>query len=103
MTYLDLFKEQVDLKESVVKEGIPKEEIVSFSGIDLHEDMDFSFFSNEKIVLAHSCIHTIFSKKNKFIDKNRSVKLHSKIVEEMRKRGLKHPLFDKLDRKEDKI
>jgi len=103
MTYLELFKENIALKESILKDRIPKNEIVSFAGIDLHEDMGFSFFSDEKLLLAHSCVHTLFSKKNKFIDVNRIERLHNKIVKEMQKRGINHLIFDKLDKKEDKI
>ena len=103
MTYQELFQEQFALKESVMSNRIPKDEIISFGGINLHKDMGFNLFSDEKITLAHTCVHTLFSKKNDFVDNNSVRIIHNKLIVEMRTRSLYHPIFDKLDQKEDKL
>jgi len=97
MSYEKLLREQIELKERASLDSLPKNEVVSFGGINLHENLDLSLFSNEKILLAHSCIHTLFSKKNRFTDEKRVSEIHNKVVKEMNKRNLSHEKFDKLD------
>ena len=99
MSYEELLKQHLKLKEEVLISNLPKEELISFGGLNLHENIDLNLFSDEKILLAHSCLHTLFSKKNKFADEKRIGLLHKKIVKEMEKRGFRHEYFDKLDKK----
>jgi len=99
MSYKELLKQHLKLKEEVLVNSLPKKEVIVFGGLNLHENIDLNLFSDEKIILAHSCLHTLFSKKNKFADEKRIGLLHRKIIEEMEKRGFKHEYFDRLDKK----
>jgi len=98
MSYRDLLREHLSLKDRFVKSNIPKEEIITFGGVELHEKIDFTTFQDDKLSLAHTCIHALFSRKNKFISPIRVGSIHESIVEEMEKRGSEHLKYDKLDK-----
>jgi len=99
MMYEELLKKQQQIKEKLLLSKIPEDELILFGGIKLHEKMDLSLLSNDKLLLAHSCTHTMYSKKNRFVDLDRVFAIHQRIVSEMCKRGLEHLYFDKLDDK----
>jgi hypothetical protein len=76
--------------------GIQEQEILRRGLVELHPRFDYSFYTNDEILLVHTVAHNLFAvqkPKKDFIALS-----HRKIVEEMKKRGLPHSPFDKLDK-----
>jgi len=97
LSYLELLREHLKLKENLSKSLIPIGEIITFGGAELHEKLDLTTVGDNKLLLSHACIHTISSKRNGFLTKERGKEIHANIVVEMKKRSLNHLYFDKLD------
>lgn len=101
MKYKELLLEQRKLKDKCLKDTV---KVISFGGVKIRQDTDFSSFSNNELLLNHTCLHTSFSKRNKIKNSENIVRnIHERLVTELEKRGQKHVFFDKLDAKIDKV
>lgn len=91
----ELIKQNNTLRDEFIKSFYPDSESIIFNNIKLHHKMDFSFFSDDKIILIHTILHTLHS--NKTYDSNKVQILHSIVLKEYEKRKIEHRKFDNLD------
>jgi len=75
--------------------GIPPQEIKHLSGVEIHPNIDYSLYSNNELLLAHTVCHNLFSLQKH--DKIVIGSSHNKVIKEMENRGFSHLFFDKLD------